>query len=88
VAVLAVALLVATELLALASLSDGGGPGGGPGGCEPSRLLTVLVVLLELAVEPPRAAVRSLKKASRVLLSLTLLLVELLELEEAASALG
>lgn len=80
--VLAVALLVATELLAVASLSGGGGPGG----CEPSRLLTVLVVLLELEAEPPRAAVRSWKKAFRLLLSLTLLLVELLELEEAASA--
>ena len=80
---LAVALLVATELLALASLSVGGGPGGG---CEPSRPLTVLVVLLELAVEPPKASVRSWKKAFRLLLPLTLLPVALLELEEAASA--
>jgi len=84
--VLAVALLAATELLAVASLLDGGGPGGGPGGCMPSALLTEQLVLLELEAEPPRAAVRSLKKASRLLLSLTLLVVELLELEEAASA--
>lgn len=81
--VLAVALLAATELLALEALSEGGGPGGGP--CMPSVPLTELVVLLELEAEPPRAAVRSLKKVSRVLLSLTLLLVELLELEEPAS---